>query len=798
MVYAAAYEVITIDIAARWEMASLVSVEGTARAFFSFSDPTAWYLEIGSDEDDKRIVAKALKWGNEWLFTAGFWFRIDLEGVVTGMQIDVHLEKRRGGFWVEATGSARGEMALFWEPSQWEGSLTLSGRIAAGYRGLSVGLALTGQARARVRRPFDVHVHVEACVEALLWEVCKSFDFDWKREDPPELESPFRRAAATPRHWTIYREPGPPEVIDTGVVGLTPGARYSDDPSTQRDLDRLWQADGGRDRSVQRSGHARRRWLHDDRRTLGLECGVSHRCRDAVRDPDYAAEVIMPWGTWARETLEPNTTLRLQSSRRWADDGSLTGGNLDGADLDYCDGPQSTRHCVSLADLSRGFGWLDDGSLYAWNDTALRIRLRTRVVTVDLVLECLDRQPSRVVKILKAQSDGYVVTISNRELGKCRPIELCYLPGHGRWRWLNLVHRGGLSTGNEAWTVSADLQLLRAEQLYELRIDQSTRLKHPDGTISQPVMPPIVKRFRIGPPPTRAGALTDYVVAVQPSDGSRPVFCAYDIAVQFVDEYVPLLYRDVGEQIVLRLFDGQGEPVRDRDGNVLLVPVATTGPRQLTLGELVWNEIRAANVVRGCLDAPAQPLVGTTVIRVPLAALGVTLTPNSQYIAHLVADARPAVALHAWGFTTSSYGTFTELATRGRALARLRGSSVLAGASFDELARSANVDTVAYVDRLTIMQIADATATQALLFEAPEPLDADRRLTVTVNGTAATLIANVDGTRLFARPPAGTWPNAALAVRFEWLRDPGGGQPVLSVAGITSPEVITFAIGEAP
>jgi hypothetical protein len=63
----------------------------------------------------------------------------------------VDLPKERGGFNIEVKGSGRAEMALFWEPFQWEGSLELSGRISAGYRRFSIGLSLGGSARARVR-----------------------------------------------------------------------------------------------------------------------------------------------------------------------------------------------------------------------------------------------------------------------------------------------------------------------------------------------------------------------------------------------------------------------------------------------------------------------------------------------------------------------------------------------------------------------------------------------------------------------------------------------------------------------
>jgi hypothetical protein len=130
-------------------------------------------------------------------------------------------------------------------------------------------------------RPFDVHVHVEACVEALFWEVCRGFDFDWKRDDPPELESPFRRAAAIPRHWTIHREPGPPELLDTGVVGLLPEAGVPTiHPHSVISIDfgkPMVDATG----PVQRGRPARRRRLQDGRRALGLERGLPHRRRDA-------------------------------------------------------------------------------------------------------------------------------------------------------------------------------------------------------------------------------------------------------------------------------------------------------------------------------------------------------------------------------------------------------------------------------------------------------------------------------------------------------------------------------------
>jgi hypothetical protein len=83
MVYSSGESTMSSDIVANWEISSIVSVSGGARAFFDFDHPDAWYLEIGRDEEGKRVVAHALNWNGEWLFSAGFWFRLDAHGLVT-------------------------------------------------------------------------------------------------------------------------------------------------------------------------------------------------------------------------------------------------------------------------------------------------------------------------------------------------------------------------------------------------------------------------------------------------------------------------------------------------------------------------------------------------------------------------------------------------------------------------------------------------------------------------------------------------------------------------------------------
>jgi hypothetical protein len=366
-VYASGQNTISLDILAHWGMPDIISVDAHARAFFSFADPNAWYLELGRDEAGKRATARALRWNNEWLFTAGFWFRLDRHGVVTGVQIELDLSASKGGFRISAYGFARGEMRLFWEPAQWEGSLAMSGRISAGYKRWSVGVSLSGNAQARVRQPFDVYLHVEACIDLWLDKICKSFDFEWRRINPPELESPIRKWAALPRHWTPYEEIiGGQRRLNTGVVALTTGATPSIQPHSVLALDFA--------KAMVDATEAFNEYValpDGGFLTIGSRSGWSACYRlDAVslvRDPDGVAETIPIWGTWARETLEPNTTLRLLSSERFSDDGSLSNGYLEDADLDYCDEPQDTVVCLPLDDLEPGYGRLDDGSLYYWD-----------------------------------------------------------------------------------------------------------------------------------------------------------------------------------------------------------------------------------------------------------------------------------------------------------------------------------------------------------------------------------------------------------------------------------------------
>jgi hypothetical protein len=909
LVYASGQSTLTLDIVAYWGIPILVEVTGHARAFFSFADPAAWYLEIGRDEDGKRVTAQALQWNDDWLFVAGFWFRLDMEGVVTGVLYELDLRAEKGGFWAEVYGMARGEMALFWQPAQWEGRLAMEGRIAAGYKGVSVGIHLSGHARARAKRPFDVLISVRACVEALLWEVCKRFRFHWEVIEPPQLEAPIRKWTALPRHWTPRQIAA--NELDMGVVALPPTATSNGVQShSVIALDfakSMVDATGIFNEAVA---------LDDDGfQTIGRKSGWAGAWRlDALevrRDPDGDDEPLEMWGTWARETLQPNTTLRLHSSKRFDHEGSLSESFVDRLDLDYCDPPKRTEICVCLDGLSPGFGVLEDGSLFHWwnpekpdvkrqptrKDVCgiwlepgdrLEIDFLPGVAEVEVVTcappgsspggswmerlcTLLNETPFRPVlpgigallgigwlsrggrkpsplrtvavasgsagliafllrmckrwhqsssrtaavevsptsrsgakasdcgcegetKFASKTKKGTLVLTSKEVEGRyvCR---VCYQPGHGTPNWADISRRGGSSTPNEEWFVPTEMKLLPPNELFELRVTWTAQLKDPEGAVSEPLgTKTTIARFRTPEPPSYPDALDAYITGFYPDDGARPVYLGYDLSVTFVEDYVPYLYAAVGERLVFRLFDGQGRPVVNTSGQPLLVPATAIGPVEQSVSGQHWEEIRRRNVDRGCLAPAAIPHTGQTVLST--AASEWELTPNSQYVGHLVSDSRPEVPLARWGFTTSRFATFTTLTTTGRTLlpARRAAMALPSAGDFDALARAAAVPTIVFVEIFSVTPLLapDGMSCLALLFESPEPLDFVSRLTVTVDGSPTTLTPNADGTRGFVRPQAAAgWAIAVVTVSLTWRRD---STPRLTVAGDATAEVVTFDV----
>lgn len=884
MVYDSVQNTFTFDVVAKWGMPSIVEVSGSAQVFFDFDDPGAFYLRIGQDIDGKRVSANVIRWGSKWLFSAGFWFELNTSGVITGVLIEVGARYEKGGFWIEAIGRARGEMKLFWEPPQWEGSLALEGRIGAGYRGISVGISLGGSATVRVVRPTEVRIHAEACFKALFWKVCKGHTFKWERLDPPLLERPIRDISATPRDWTLRvgAAPSPGAGGAGGAASADDGVTALVEAATARAVQPhsflvinfakpMIDNTGKFNEAVQLPNQG---FL-----TVGENSGFAASYEllavTLVRDPAGAAEAIDIWGSWALETPNYNSSLRLLSSERFGHDGSLTESFVEGVDLDYCGVPEDRRICLPLAGLTPGYGWIRGRYAYFWDTSksGQPFSDRRNVPFIELLAgdrlsvwldggesgvtfterQCPRRDPPDrdktpedgdrpvippflwplrplwplLVRIAPRIADLFgrfgrpagttggttvdlpgtpvpgergergEVVVSAGDRGRCLET-ICFTVGHDAPEYVVGTRRGGTQTANEEWTVPDSARLMIPGDTYELTVDLRTRLRAPNGSVSdQPAAQQAWRtRFTVDRPPLYPGALGSYVAATYPGRGARPVYTGYDFALRFVDTYVNFLYAAAQEALLIRLFDSQGRPVTDGAGNPVLLPATRDGMPETSLSQSYWEEQYLINKDKGCIVQDLGGQSGSTTLAIP--ASSVALTANSQYVAELVSDADLGIALHSWTFTTSGFATFTDLLTAGRSVLPPKPvPGPAAGSDFGTACRQLGIDTVAFAPaaRLTPVVSLDRTRLYAVLLDAPEPMDPGTRLSLTLNGGAVEVLANLDGTRLILRRAAGDWPTGAHELILTWSRGlPGAPAETLrAVAGVLGIEQVTIA-----
>ena len=561
MVFDSVQNTFTFDVVASWGIPGVVEVNGSARAFFDFDDPGAFYVRIGEDADSRRVSANVIRWGESWLYSAGFWFELNAQGVITGVLLEVGTRYESGGFWIEAVGRARGEMKLFWQPPQWEGSLALEGRIGAGYRGLSVGIALGGAATVRVAHPTAVHIHAEACFKALFWKVCKGHTFSWERNDPPILERPLRGVSATPRDWTLRVEAAPAPggggvaKADDGVTVLRQGTtsrRVQPHSVLSIDFAKPMIDETGRFNEAVKLPNGGFLTVGD---TSGFAASYELTDVRLVRDPSGIAETVDLWGVWALETPNYNTTLRLLSSTRFGHDGSLTESFVEGVALDYCAPAEDRRVCLSLAGLTPGYGWIDGRYAYRWdtsksksphaerrNDPFLELLPGDRFTVwleggeedVRFIERKCPKRPQLDPGSPPPEDDADGAPTRDTRQGKLEPgkygsviipvsdaprcvADICFRAGHGAPEYAVGSRRGGSQTAKEEWTVPADAHLLNPGQVYELTITLKTRLRLPDGSVVEQsnAQVPWRTRFTVDRPPS--------IPAPSPPVSPRPI-----------------------------------------------------------------------------------------------------------------------------------------------------------------------------------------------------------------------------------------------------------------------------------
>ena len=170
------------------------------------------------------------------------------------------------------------------------------------------------------------------------------------------------------------------------------------------------------------------------------------------------------------------------------------------------------------------------------------------------------------------------------------------------------------------------------------------------------------------PPPFDSGLddLTRYVAQTIPptvaEEGEpprlpRPVYRAYDVGVQFNEDYVEQLYRAVGRDLGLYLYDANDRPARDRNGRMLTPPNRWDRMPTLTLSatDEHWLVQVDGSACLPQIDRTTIPRAAT------LARADQLLDPAALYDARLV----PLLAhdgFHAYALGATAAGTGAVLA----------------------------------------------------------------------------------------------------------------------------------------
>lgn len=828
-------QLVRLDFAAQWHSDQLFDVGGEGGGEFYFNKPFDWSVWLGLPSSSghpslpgkpprpgqlplvgQPVHAHAIK-VDKWLIDGDFYFRID---AARSAEIGLHsrLELRTGteSVFAELVGEIYGDAQFSWSPLQFEGSFGIDarGRLAAG--GLTLGLSLSSDTKISINRPRLIEIALAACIElGPSWsplELCLKHVFDWRDEEAPKLDNLFQGATAVPRHWVP--RPHPTKTADDGRVNFVSSGIVEIHPHSEIVLEfgkaMFIDIDNGAGAPNVDFNEPGKPFME----TIGRESGWQQKWTlTGLQLIDHTeGKAVELFGTFQQSPLAreesgkqktprlPNSHLRLLSSRRFGEDGSLGGGGVERVPAPDC-GPHETldQACTPLAGLDPGFGRLSNGWRYQWRHFGERLLDNEYGVGLDgddsfqvYVPEEIDQLEVTYAPYKPGEPPMNVWTNTTVNVQRPGPtslgergqmvIKLCWKVFRADDRTNRPAGREG-SSGKEEWGRDADKWLLRPQSEYELVVATRGDVVLGSQEHGAPVVAERRYRFKTMRAPDWPLALARAVAGVYPADGLRPAYRDYDLMVHFKEPYLEALYRLDARILGVRLRDANGLTITDSAGREVLIPSSwTQGPVERNPAESWWEKARGGRQVSACEGGFPPPAEDKTVLPVSLKDLD--LAPLTCYTAELVAvdkgspDTNPTPPLHVWSFTTSRFRNFAELAAAPAPIPALGLSQLRATLTkdFDGLIRTFDAPVVEAVDRVRITPVRDRDTLAFLLMEAPEPLDDESgRLVVTVDSKPAPLLhPNLDRTRIIAElaePIVLTEPDATVSVVLEWHGD---------------------------
>lgn len=841
-----AEQLLRLDVAAQWASPPLFETQGAGGGEFRTNRPGDFKIWLGQNPSvGAPVYARAIKLASQWMLNSEYWFGLDARRQAeAGFQSRFELRAGGGAVYAEIVANVGGEAVLSWRPKQFEGGLVLRGRARLSAGGLSLTIGLDAGVIVQINQPLLFEVFLRACIEIDLgfdeFEICLSHTFRWRKDEAPELnEMLLSGFSAVPRHWAPLEQLGTNIPLDNGIV-MHP---LSAEPKESVDLG-IVQPHSELvlefSKSLFVTPPVQKSVALNDVATpypqsIGSKSGWMARWSLEsleLRDLTSGTPVDL-FGTFTRSPVAeagktfsprpPNTELRLLSSRRFGQDGSLGGGGAENAPpIDCSPKPTEVKVCIPLKGLQEGYGRLPNGWLYHWHQVPYAPERRDNRYGVGLAPEDhFSIWPDPEVDLLdfiiapyqpkQPPIPGSETTISLNNVPplefsntEVMLLEVCWIQlltdADGPYQdWAG-------SSGTEEWTDKTQKQrLLTPGHRYILNVSMSGQRMRHNGNSGAAAVFDREYFFSAGRAPDWNGALSRAVEAHYPDEGRRPVYRHYDLIVEFKDSYFRTLYDLDNRKLGVRLRDANGLPVTTALGEVLLPTHWELGEVRSAPVEKWWRTSRLDQVLHPC--EPIEP-PGPGEVFLPIALKDLNLLPYMRYFAEIVAVENGSIpqqftpALASWSFTTSLYGTFGEMMKPPSSMA-VSGAfqqHPAADRQFDSLAKSFGIPVVHLPTESGMTPVRAGKNLAYVLIEAPEPIDDEvGRLTITVENQVADLIFNLDRTRLIATlasPLALSDPGRVITVKLRWKGGPEGVPRVMvrSIKGTVTDEEVVWQV----
>lgn len=158
----------------------IATVNGVIEAGYFFSNPSAWYINLGRDlPESSRIQVYPLF----NLFRAYFYMMLSSSGIKTGAGVSFEFKKEWGPLSAELTAYLDIAAKISFKPKQVGGSIALGGSVGLYIFKFGFKITVNAYLAAEAPKPFIISGSLEVCVQVLGKDRCAEFSFTWMYEN---------------------------------------------------------------------------------------------------------------------------------------------------------------------------------------------------------------------------------------------------------------------------------------------------------------------------------------------------------------------------------------------------------------------------------------------------------------------------------------------------------------------------------------------------------------------------------------------------------------------------------------